>query len=161
MSFQICIKTDKSLHQLATEICKLFSLPPFRQISFSEEPYYQFEMLGLLILLHRADEEDREPEVKNFDYCFDLQMSFVDHSLDTDAMEYNLQPYYAQLISFQLGLDTAYHEKQKADRAWKIRYHYCKKNPKWNGSILFGEPGWEPAVLQLQPSSWRSMYPVF
>ncbi len=161
MSFQICIKTDKSLHQLATEICHLFSLPPFRQISFSEEPYYQFEMLGLLILLHRADEDDRDPEVKDFNYCFDLQMSFVDHTLDTDTMEYNLQPYYAQFISFQLGLDTAYHEKQKAEPAWNIRYHYCKKNPKWDDSILFGEPGWEPAVLQLQPSSWRSMYPLF
>src|SRR6516164_11268844 len=81
MSFQICIKTDKSLQQLATEICNLFSLPPFRQVSFSSEPYCQFEMLGLLVLLHRADEEDREPEVKDFNYCFDLQMSFVDHNL--------------------------------------------------------------------------------
>ena len=161
MSFQICIKTDKSLQQLATEICNLFSLPPFRQISFSDEPYFQFEMLGMLILLHRADEEDLDPEVKDFNYCFDLQMSFADHELDTDTMEYTMQPYYAQLLSFQLGLDTAYQEKQKTDRAWKIRYHYCHKNPKWNASILFGEPGWEPAIIQMQPSSWRSMYPVF
>ena len=161
MSFQICIKTDKSLQQLASEICNLFSLPPYRQISFSNEPYYQFEMLGLLVLLHRADEEDRDPEVMDFNYCFDLQMSFTDHELDTDTVEYNLQPYYAQLLSFQLGLDTAYHEKQKTDRAWKIRYHFCRKNPKWNESILFGEPGWEPAVIQMQPSSWRSMHPVF
>src|SRR6266566_2959976 len=119
MSFQICIKTDKSLQQLATEICNLFSLPPFRQISFA------------------------------------------DHELDTDTMEYTLQPYYAQLLSFQLGLDTAYHEKQKTERAWKIRYRYCHKNPKWNDSILFGEPGWEPAVIQMPPSPWRSMHPVF
>ena len=161
MSFQICIMTDKSLQQLATEICNLFSLPPFRQISFSDEPYFQFEMLGMLILLHLADEEDRDPEVKDFDYFFDLQMSFADHELDTDTMEYTLQPYYAQLLSFQLGLDTAYQEKQKTDRAWKIRYHYCHKNPKWNAAILFGEPGWEPAIIQMQPSSWRSMHPVF
>ena len=161
MSFQICIKTDKSLQQLANEICALFSLPPYRQISFTDEPYYQFEMLGLFILLHRAEEEDLAPEVEEFNYYFDIQMSFVDHELDTDSMEYNLQPYYAELLSFQLGLETAYQEKQKTDHAWKIRYHYCHKNPKWNGSILFGEPGWEPAVIQLQPSSWRSMHPVF
>ncbi|HEY6287787.1 MAG TPA: hypothetical protein VIX20_19125, partial [Ktedonobacteraceae bacterium] len=78
-----------------------------------------------------------------------------------DTMEYTLQPYYAQLLSFQFGLDTAYHEKQKTERAWKIRYHYCHKNPKWNNSILFGEPGWVPAVIQMQPSPWRSMHPVF
>jgi len=161
MSFQICIKTDKSLHQLATEICNLFSLPPYRQISIFDEPYYQFETLGMLILLHRTDEEDRDPEVRDFNYCFDLQMTFVDHALDTDTMEYSLQPYYAQLLSFRIGLMTSYHEKQKTDRTWKIRYHYCRKNPKWNDSILFGEPGWEPAVIQIQPSAWRPMHPVF
>ncbi len=161
MSFQICIKTDKSLQQLATEIGNLFSLPPYQQISFSDETYFQFEMLGLLVLLHRAGEEDRDPEVKNFNYCFDLQVTFVDHELDTDTMEYNLQPYYAQLLSFHLGLDTAFHEKLKTEGAWKIRYRYCHKNPKWKDSILFGEPGWEPAVIQLQPSPWRSMHPVF
>ena len=161
MSFQICIKTDKSLQQLATDIRNLFSLPPFQQNSFSGEVYCQFEMLGMLILIHRAEEEDCDPEVMDYPYCFDLQMSFADHKLDTDTMEYTLQPYYAQLLSFQLGLDTAYHEKQKTDRVWKIRYHYCRKNPKWNPSILFGEPGWEPAVIQMQPSSWRSMHPVF
>ena len=107
MSFQICIKTDKSLQQLATEIRDLFSLPPFRQNSLSGEPYCQFEMLGMLILIHRADEEDREPEVMDYPYCFDLQMSFADHELDTDSMEYRLQPYYAQMLSFQLGFDTA------------------------------------------------------
>src|SRR5437763_15313255 len=76
-------------------------------------------------------------------------------------MQYTSQPYYAQLLSFQLGLDTAYHEKQKTERAWKLRYCYCHKNPKWNDSILFGEPGWQPAVIQMPPSPWRSMHPVF
>jgi hypothetical protein len=161
MSFQICIKTDKSLQQLATEIRNLFSLPPFRQNSFSDEPYCQFEMLGMLLLIHRADEEDRDPEVVDYPYSFDLQMSFADHELNTDDMEYCLQPYYAQLLSFQLGLDIAYKEKQRKERGWKIRYHYCCKNPKWNESILFGEPGWEPAVIQMPPSPWRSMHPVF
>jgi hypothetical protein len=161
MSFQICIKTEKSLLQLATEIRDLFALPPFKQGSFSGESYCQFEMLGLLILIHRADEEDRDPEVRHYPYCFDLQVAFADHELDTDDMEYRLQPYYAQLLSFRLGLDTAYHEKQKTSRAWQIRYHFCSKNPRWNESILYGEPGWEPAVLKSAPSSWRSMHPVF
>lgn len=161
MSFQICIKTDKSLQQLATEIRNLFSLPPFRQNTFSGDEYCQFEMLGMLILIHKTDEEDRDPEVMDYTYSFDLQMSFADHELDTDSMEYNLQPYYAQLLSFRLGVDTAYHEKQRDGQAWKIRYRYCRKNPKWNGSILYGEPGWEPAVIKISPSSWRSMHPVF
>ncbi len=161
MSFQICIKTDKSLQQLATEIRNLFSLPPFRQNSFSGQPYCQFEMLGMLILVHWAEEEDRNPEVIDYPYCFDLQMAFADHELDTDSMEYCLQPYYAQLLSFQLGVDTAFHEKQKSDRAWKIRYRFCCKNPKWDGTVLYGEPGWEPAVIEGRPSPWRSMHPVF
>ncbi len=161
MSFQICIKTDKSLQQLATEIRNLFSLPPFRQNTFSGEPYCQFEMLGMLILIHLADEEDRDPEVMNYPYRFDLQTSFTDHELDTDDIEYNLQPYYAQLLSFQLGVETAYHEKKKVSRAWQVCYHYCRKNPKWNGSILYGEPGWQPAVIQMPSSPWRSMQPVF
>ena len=161
MSFQICINTDKSLQQLATEIRNLFSLPPFRQSSFSGEPYCQFEMLGVLVLLHRADEEDRDPEVIDYPYCFDLQVSFVDHELNTDDMEYRLQPYYAQLLSFYLGLNTAYHEKQKAEKGWRIRYHFCSKNPKWNGNVLYGEPGWAPAVIEAPPSPWRSMHPVF
>jgi len=76
-------------------------------------------------------------------------------------MEYNLQPYYAQLLSFQLGLETAYHEKHKVNRAWQIRYRYCCKNPRWTGSILYGEDGWEPAVIEMPPSPWRSMHPVF
>ena len=118
-------------------------------------------MLGMLILIHRADEEDRDPEVMDYPYCFDLQMSFADHELDTDSMEYRLQPYYAQLLSFQLGLETAYHEKQKADRGYKIRYRFCYKNPRWNGNILYGEPGWQPAVIEKTPSNWRSMHPVF
>jgi hypothetical protein len=161
MSFQICIKTEKSLHQLATELRNIFALPSFKQSSFSGESYCQFEMLGMLILIHQAEEEDRDPEVLDYPYRFDLQMSFVDHALDTDDMEYRLQPYYAELLSFQLGLDTAYQERQKTGRAWQIRYHFCSKNPRWNGSILYGEPGWEPAVTRSTPSPWRSMHPVF
>ena len=141
MSFRICVKTEKSLQQLATEMRDLFSLPPFKQSSFSGESYCQFEMLGLLILIHPAEQEEGDPEVMDYPYCFDMQMSFADHELDTDDMEYRLQPYYAELLSYQLGIDTAYREKQKVDRSWKVRYHFCSKNPKWNRSILYGEPG--------------------
>lgn len=161
MSFQICIKTEKSLQQLATEIRNLFSLPPFKMSTFSGDAYCQFEVLGLVILIHQADEEDRDVEVMHYPYCFDLQTSFVDHDLDTDTLEYRLQPYYAQLLSFHLGLETAYHEKHKVDRAWHIRYHFCSKNPKWNANILYGEPGWEPAIIEESPSPWRAMHPVF
>jgi hypothetical protein len=161
MSFQICIKTEKSLQQLSTEIGKLFSLPPFRQNSFVGEPYCQFETLGMLIIIHRAEEEDRDPEVMNHSYCFDLQMAFADHELDTDDLEYRLQAYYAQLLSFQLGVDTAHHEKQRVGNKWQIRYRFYSKNAKWNGSILYGEPGWEPAVVEAPPTTWRAMYPVF
>lgn len=161
MSFQICIKTDKSLQQLATEIRTLFALPPFKQNAFAGEPYCQFEMLGFLVLIHKAEEEDRDPEVMKYPYCFDLQMSFVDHELDTDDMEYRLQPYYAQLLSFHLGIETAYHEKQKIGRHWQIRYQFYSKNPRWDNSILYGEPGWEPAVIVGTPSAWRTMHPVF
>lgn len=161
MSFQICIRTEKPLQQLAGEIRELFSLPPFSINTFSGDEYCQFEALGLLILLHKTEEEDRDPEVMHYPYSFDMQMSFVDHDLDTDTMEYRLQPYYAQLLSFQLGLDTAYHEKQKVDRNWHIRYRYCSRNPKWNANVLYGEPGWEPAVLLADPSPWRNMHPVF
>lgn len=161
MSFQICIKTDKLLQKLATEIRDIFSLPPFKENAFSGEPYCQFEMLGMLVLIHQADEEDRDPEVMHYPYCFDLQMSFADHQLDTDDMEYRLQPYYAQLLTFQLGVDTAYHEKQKVGHHWQIRYHFLSKNPKWSGAILYGEPGWEPAVIAAPPSAWRGMHPVF
>src|SRR5947208_2407651 len=135
MSFRICMKTGKSLQQLSTEIRDLFSLPPFRQSSFAGEPYCQFEVLGMLILIHRAEEEDRDPEVLDYPYCFDLQMAFTDHQLNTDDMEYQLQPYYAQLLSFHLGIDTAYHEKQKVDHRWHIRYRFHHKNTKWNGNI--------------------------
>ncbi len=161
MSFQICIRTEKPLQQLAAEIRGLFSLPPFKMTSFSGDEYCQFEVLGLLILLHQTDEEDRDPEVMDYSYSFDMQMSFVDHDLDTDVMEYRLQPYYAQLLSFHLGLDTAYHEKQKVNRSWHIRYRFCSKNSKWNAAVLYGEPGWEPAVLEEPPSPWRDMHPVF
>ncbi len=161
MSFQICMKTEKSLQQLATEIRDLFSLPPFKEHAFSGEAYCQFDMLGMFILIHHADEEDRDPEVMHYPYCFDLQMSFTDHELNTDDMEYRLQPYYAQLLTFQLGLDTAYHEKQKVGQFWQVRYNFLHKNPKWKETILYGEEGWEPAVLVAQPSAWRSMHPVF
>jgi len=116
-------------------------------------------MLGLLIFIHQADEEDRAPEVMDYPYSFDLHMSFTDHEIDTDAMEYGIQPYYAQLLTFHLGLDTACHEKQKAGKRWQIRYNYYCKNPKWNGAILYGETGWEPAVITTPPSSWRAWQP--
>lgn len=160
MSFQICMNTDKSLHQLASEIRKLLSLPPFQETAFSGESYCQFETLGMLILIHQVDEEERDPEVKRFPYSLDLQVSFSEHELDTDTMEYHLQPYYAQLLSFHLGIETAYREQKKGERNWQIRYHFCRKNHKWNGTILFGEPGWEPAVFETPPSQWRSMHPL-
>lgn len=156
MSFQICIKTDKSLQQLATEIRELFSLPAFKQNSFAGEPYCQFEMLGMLVLIHRTEEDERDPEVRNYPYSFDLQLSFADHELDTDTMEYNLQPYYAQLLAFHLDVETACYEKQKVGPDWQIRYRFYRKNPRWNGAILYGESGWEPAVVSpLPPSQWR------
>lgn len=161
MSFQICINTDKSLHQLATEIRKLLSLPPFQETAFAGEPYCQFETFGMLLLIHQVDEEERDPEVRRYPYSFDLQLSFGDHELDTDTMEYQLQPYYAQLLTFHLGVETAYREQKKEGRGWLIRYHFCRKNQKWNGTILFGEPGWEPAVLEASPGQWRRMHQLF
>jgi hypothetical protein len=161
MSFQICINTDKSLHQLATEIRRLLSLPLFHETSFSGEAYCQFEMLGMLILIHRVDEESRDPEVRLYPYSFDLQTSFGDHELDMDKVEYSLQPYYAQLLAFRLGIETAYHEKQLHGDDWLIRYHFCHRNPRWNNTILYGEAGWEPAVTEAQPSKWRGMHPIF
>jgi hypothetical protein len=161
MSFQICIKTDKSLQQLANEMCRLFSLPLYQHNTSMGEPYCQFEMLGMVILIHKTDEEDRDPEVIDYPYSFDLQMSFTDHELNTDDMEYRLQPYFAQLLSFQLGLDVAYHEKRKVDGRWQIRYRFFSKNSHWDGSILYGEPGWEPAVSEYTPGEWRHMFPVF
>src|SRR6185312_2575421 len=97
MSFQIWIQTDKPLQQLATEIREIFSLPPFKQHTLTGESYYQFEMLGMSLLIHQADEEDHDPEVINYPYSLDLQVSFTDHQLDTDTMVYSMQPYYAQL----------------------------------------------------------------
>jgi hypothetical protein len=161
MSFQICIKTDKSLQQLATEIRDLLSLPSFKQDSFAGEVYCQFEMLGMLILIHQADEEDRDAAIMDYPYSFDLQMSFTDHELDTDEMEYRLQPYYAQLLSFRLGVDTAYQEKQKTGHHWQMRYRFCSKNHTWNPSILYGEEGWAPAVLIAPPGPWRVVRPQF
>lgn len=161
MSFQVCMKTDKTLQQLATEIGNLFSLPPFSETAFSGEPYCQFEMLGMLILIHKADEEDRDPEVMDYPYCIDLQMSFTDHNLNTDDMEYRLQPYYAQLLTFQLNLETAHHEKQKMGQRWQIRYHYYSKNPRWDSTKLYGEEGWESAVIMALPTPWRSVHHIF
>lgn len=160
MSFQICINTDKPLHQLATEMRKLLFLPPFQETSSPDESYCQFEMLGMTLLLRQVDAEERDPEVKQYPYSFALQMAFSDHQLDTDIMEYHLQPYYAQLLSFKLGVETAYREQKKGERAWKIRYHFCRKNNKWDGSLLFGEAGWEPAVFEEPPSPWRGMLPL-
>jgi hypothetical protein len=161
MPFQISIKTEKSLAQLANEIRNLFSLPPFKQSFFSGESYYQFELLGLLILIHNSDEEDLDPEVMHYPYRFDLQLSFTEHELDTDSLEYSLQPYFAQLLSFRLGLDTAFQERQKVNHAWQIRYRFCSKNPRWKPDILYGEPGWQPAVLEGTPGPWRGMRPSF
>lgn len=161
MSFHICLKSDKSLSQLAAEVCQLLSLPPFQENSLADEPYYQFEVFGMSILLHRTDEEDREPEVIHYPYSLDIHYSFLEHNLDTDDLEYRLQPYYAQLLSFHLGLDTAHFEKQKIDRKWQIRYHFYSKNSRWNPNILFGEPGWQPAVTEHSPTPWRFMHSIF
>ncbi|HEX3642466.1 MAG TPA: hypothetical protein VHV10_14335 [Ktedonobacteraceae bacterium] len=157
MSLQICIKTNKPLQYLATEIREMFSLPPFKLDMGAQEPYCQFEMLGMLVFIYQTAEEDRDPEVSNYSYCFDVQMSFTDHELDTDAMEYTLQPYYAQLLTSRLDVETACHEKKKIGPHWQIRYCFYGKNPKWNASTLFGEPGWEPAVITHPPSPWRTM----
>ncbi len=137
MSFRICVKTEKSLQQLASEMRDLFSLPPFKQSSFSGEPYCQFETLGLLMLIHPAEQEDDDPEVIDYPYCFDMQMSFADHELDTDDMEYRLQPYYAELLSFQLGIDTAYHEKQKVGHSWRTGTFYLVSQA---GNLPSSEP---------------------
>lgn len=160
MSFQICLKTDKSLQQLATEIRELFSLPPFAEHAFAGAPYCQFDMLGMLIMIHWAEEDERDPEVIDYPYCFELQFSFTDHQLDTDPTEYALQPYYAQLLAFRLNIETACHEKQRVGRHWQVRYRYYCKNPKWRESVLFGEKGWEPAVSTPSPSPWRNLNPM-
>lgn len=159
MSLQICIKTDKSLPHLASEIREVLSLPPFKFDLHAPEPYCQFEMLGMLVFIHQIAEEDRDPEVSNYSYCFDLQMSFTDHELDTDSMEYHLQAYYAQLLAFRLDTETACYEKKKVGPHWQIRYCFYRKNSKWDASTLFGETGWEPAVVSYPPSPWRTMHP--
>ncbi len=76
-------------------------------------------------------------------------------------MEYHLQPYYAQLLSFHLGVETAYREQKKGERGWQVRYHFCRKNPKWNDTILFGESGWEPAVIETPPGQWHGIQSLF
>ncbi len=88
-------------------------------------------------------------------------MSFTDHELDTDELEYQLQPYYAQLLTFRLNIETACYEKKKVGQHWQIRYYYYSKNPKWDAAILYGEPGWSPAVNVTLASPWRSMHPIF
>jgi hypothetical protein len=155
MAAQIYIKTDRPLRQVASEMCKLLALPPFTLHSLSGEPYYQFEMFGILALLRPLEEDERDPEVCEFPYCLNLQMSFGEHELDTDALEYKLQPYYAQMLAFHLNLETAYQERQKAGAHWQIRYQICRKNPRWSGTLLYGEPGWEPAISLSSPRAWR------
>jgi hypothetical protein len=161
MSLQICIRTDKSLDQLATEIRDLFSLPPFKVDALSDEPYYQFEMLGMFIMLRRSEEDERDTEVKNYPYVFDLQASFEEHELDTDTMVYTLQSYYAQLLAFRLGVETACYEKKKLGPHWQIRYCCYSKNPRWKGDTLYGETNWEPAVLAGLLGTWRTVRRLF
>jgi hypothetical protein len=161
MSLQICIRTDKSLDQLATDLRDLLSLPPFKLYALAAEPYYQFDMLGMFIMLRRSEEDERDPEVKDYPYVFDLEMSFEDHELDTDTMMHALQPYYAQLLSFRLGVETACYEKKKIGPHWQIRYCYYCRNPQWNGSFLYGEVGWEPAVLMETAGAWRTVQRLF
>src|SRR5579875_2991279 len=83
MSFQVFIKTEKSLHQLASEIGTHLSLPPFKRQRTRDALYYQFEMLGMLVILHYLEEEDRAPEVLNYPYVFTLELTFTEHDLDT------------------------------------------------------------------------------
>jgi hypothetical protein len=161
MSLQVCIRTDKSLEQLATEIRDLLSLPPFKLDAFGTEHYYQFDMLGMFLLLRWSEEDERDPEVRDYPYVFDLQMSFEDHELDTDAMAYSLQPYYAQLLAFRLGVETACHEKKRIGPHWQVRYCCYCKNPRWTGNVLYGEDGWEPAVLVGVCGKWRTVKRLF
>jgi hypothetical protein len=161
MSLHIHIRTDKSLQQLAIEIRELLSLPPFKLNSSSEEHYCQFEMLGMVILLHTPEIEEHDPEVKDFPYAFDLQMSFEDLELDIDTLAYTLQPYYAQLLAFRLDVETACFEKKKVGPHWQIRYCFYRRNPRWNENILYGEPSWEPAVQVSIPGTWRTVHHRF
>lgn len=161
MPFQICMKTEKTLQQLAAEIRDLFSLPPYKLDPQVEEPYCQFEMLGMLLFIRRSDEENRDPEVREYAYCLDLQLSFTESELDTDTLEYSLQPYYAQLLAFRLGLETACYEKKQIGQHWQIRYRYYARNGRWNGDLLFGEEGYTSAIQEGTPSTWRSVYTLF
>lgn len=162
MSFQIWMKTNKSLQQLATEIRDILALPQFKQQSFAGESYCQFQMFGMHLFIRRSDEEmEQDPEVKGYAYSLDMEMSFIDHELDTDFIEQALQPYYAQLLTFHLGIETACREQKKVGNGWQIRYNFYCKNPKWTGSVLYGEDGWEPAVNVASPGPWRSMLPRF
>lgn len=161
MSLQIYLKTEKSLQQLAREMRELLSLPPFKHDAHAEEPYCQFEMFGMLVLVRLTGEEERDPEVCDFPYCLDMQMTFSEHELDTDTMEYQLQPYYAQLLAFHLNVEAAHQERQKLGKHWQVRYQYCHRNPRWDGSLLYGEAGWEPAISQAPPSEWRRFASLF
>ena len=67
----------------------------------------------MLVLIHSSDEEDRDPEIMRYPNCLDLQMSFTDHELNTDSLEYSLQPYFAQLLSFRLGLTPLFTKNRK------------------------------------------------
>jgi hypothetical protein len=166
MAFQVWIKTDKSLQQLASEIRALFSLPPFKPHALTKEPYYQFEVLGMDIFIREPDEEPRDPdveeeprdpEVMNYPYSLNIHTTFTEHELDTDTLEDSVQPYYAHLLAFHLNVKTACSEKKKIGNRWHIRYNIYCKNPRWDGSILYGEPGWEPAVHCDPVGSWRSL----
>lgn len=161
MPFQICMKTDKTLQQLAAEIRDLFSLPPYTLDPHTEEPYCQFEMLGMLLFVRCYDEDNRDPEVQDYPYCLDLQLSFTEGASDTDTIEYNLQPYYAQLLAFRLEVETACYEKKQVGEHWQIRYHYYERNAYWNAERLFGEPGYVPAIKESTPSTWRSIHTFF
>src|SRR5690349_17883556 len=97
MPFQICIKTDKTLQQLATDVLDLVSLHSYERDPHPDEPYCQCEVLGMILLTRHYDEDSREPERLDYSYCLDLQLSFIECDLYTDTAEYNLQPYRAQL----------------------------------------------------------------
>ncbi|HLZ61191.1 MAG TPA: hypothetical protein VKR06_29930 [Ktedonosporobacter sp.] len=170
MSFQIWMKTEKPLQQLASEIRDLFALPTFKHHTLAGESYCQFEVFGMLLIIRQPDEEPHNPEVDeeprdsevlDYPYSLDMHLSFTDHELDTDTMEYTLQPYYAQFLAFHLGIKTACLQKKKMGNHWQIRYNFYCKNPNWKPSLLYGEDGWKPAVITDMPSPWRSMLPEF
>lgn len=160
MPTSICIKTDLSLLHLAIEIQKLLALPPFSIAHSADTSYYQFEMFGWLVFLHALEEDERASEVRDFPYSFSLQAAFQDH-IDTDLLVDRLLPYYAQLLSFHLDVETAAQEKQKLGPHWQVRYAFYRKNPHWQEHILFGEEGWQPAVQQIATTPWRAMHPFW